>query len=205
MPIAVVLRNSIQVNLFADVLLSAVRLEGITEILLCSGFFQEGRGKFSASAHRDLARAMTESEAEVITVGVHNGGWRHDYESFVNALRAEGASVDSRRMSSYHWHAKVAIVSDGEGPLAGIIGSSNMTRSAFGDSAPFNFEADVVLWSVRAEARGFDVLGETEAANRDVRYDLIRANYSPSENFGLSEADRLAELRAQILGATQSA
>lgn len=44
------------------------------------------------------------------------------------------------------WHAKVFLAKQGKAPLVGIIGSSNITRRAFGLDKDFNYECDVVFW-----------------------------------------------------------
>ena len=44
------------------------------------------------------------------------------------------------------WHAKVFLAKQGNVPLVGIIGSSNITRRAFGLAKDFNYECDVVFW-----------------------------------------------------------
>ncbi|AXJ05418.1 hypothetical protein CFN16_15200 [Pseudomonas fluorescens] len=44
------------------------------------------------------------------------------------------------------WHAKVFLAKQGNVPLVGIVGSSNITRRAFGLDKDFNYECDVVFW-----------------------------------------------------------
>jgi hypothetical protein len=49
---------------------------------------------------------------------------------------------------SGRWHAKVALAVVSGSPVAGIVGSSNLTGPAYGvDRRVFNNETDVVLWT----------------------------------------------------------
>ena len=84
----------------------------------------------------------------------NNGIWKGDFDSFVLGLRTfdcpccgKPLNVQKRRIKRYHWHAKIFLASNSQGPQLGIIGSSNITSRAFGLTEAWNFEADVILWN----------------------------------------------------------
>ncbi|MHB1841841.1 MAG: hypothetical protein ACYCO4_01800 [Sulfobacillus sp.] len=85
--------------------------------------------------------------------------------------------------------------------LLAIIGSSNVTRPAFGTIGTFNIEADVVLWEDSVPGLKSVMLGVLEELEPNA-LGVIRANYNPTVNGPLNA--RLAELEQRILG-TQEA
>ncbi len=150
--IAIVLRKSETENKFREVILGAFKQDGFVDIHICSGFFQE-RGKYFASNCFIANAAKISCKRNVNTVGVYNGIWKGDFDSFVAGLRKIKCScgtplnVIKRKIKRYHWHAKIFIASDSNGPQLGVIGSSNITSRAFGLTTAWNFEADVILWN----------------------------------------------------------
>lgn len=202
MSIAILLRNQQTPNIFRDLLLNAVQLPDIKEIIICSGFFQNNFNKsvYCASTEGNLAQKLAASNAEVITVGIHNAQWKFSFDDFNNSLTTAGVNLAVRKVSGYKWHAKVFIASTKNGPVFSLVGSSNMTRNAFSTSTPFNYEADVALWIPQAKGVSSavnGVLSESSPSN------IIRTSYSPNKNGGLTIRERLTQLRNDILRTTE--
>lgn len=203
MSIAIILRNRQTPNLFRNLLLSAIQIPNLTEIIICSGFFQDNfmKSAYCASGEGNLARSLAKSKAQVITVGIHNTQWRYSFDNFNNSLANAGVNLAVRKKSGYKWHAKVFIASTKNGPIFSLIGSSNMTRNAFSTSKPFNYEADVALWVPQAKgvnAAVGNVLSETAPL------DVILTSYSPGRNGGLTIKNRLTQLREDIINSTDA-
>lgn len=200
MSIAIILRNQMVPNIFRNLLLSGIQLPNLTEVIFCSGFFQESRrSTYNVSLEGGLAHSLCNSKAKVITVGVHSHTWRQSFDNFNKALITAGANVTIRKVRSDKWHAKVFIASTKNGPVFSLIGSSNMTRPAFSTSKPFNYEADVALWVPQAKGVSTairNVLIESSPL------DVIQTTYSPNKNGGLSVRERLTQLRQDILDTT---
>ncbi|HBY5154950.1 phospholipase D family protein [Klebsiella pneumoniae] len=202
MSIAIILRNQMAPNIFRDLLLRGIKLPNLTEIIFCSGFYQEsGNSNYNVSLEGGLAHSLSNSRAKVITVGVHSYAWRQSFVDFNKALTTAGVNVTTRKVRGDKWHAKVFIASTKNGPVFSLIGSSNMTRPAFSTSKPFNYEADVALWVPQAKGVSTaiqSVLSESSP------FDVIRTTYSPNKNGGLSVKDRLTQLRQDILDSTDA-
>jgi hypothetical protein len=199
--IAIILRNKKTPNLFRNLLLSAIRIPNLTEIIICSGFYQEGRNSsYRASLEGGLAHLLAVSGAKVVTVGIHSYSWRQSFHDFNKALKSAGVNLDIRNVRGDKWHSKVLIASTTNGPVFSLIGSSNITRPAFSTTKPFNYETDVALWV--PQAKGVNaaiqaVLSENRPS------DVIRTTYSPSKNGGLTVKGRLTQLRQDIFDSTE--
>lgn len=206
MPLAITLRTNLQANHFNRIFVTALNTGVPDEVLLCSGFFQENlRGSaFQASLEPGFVTGLVANKIRLTTVGIHHAGWFGSYQTFRNNLVRRGVTLTALYKPSLKWHAKIAIFKQAGDPVLGIIGSSNMTSSAFGTlSNPipprnFNYESDVIIWdeSRISIAKILDELQSADGANQQV----IRAPYLPDENSGLSVADRLAFLEREVLG-----
>ena len=102
------------------------------------------------------------------------------------------------RMPSMGWHAKFFLAKQGTVPLVGIIGSSNITKRAFGIDKVFNYECDVVFWDETV----LDIDRAMSAAIGDPGEisDVIVTNYDdnhPANRQPLQ--DRLLSLEVEIL------
>lgn len=201
MTIALLFRNTASTNLFRDAVLAATGISGATEVLICSGFFQNHfKGSaYCATTEGGLASKLAASGANVVSIGVHNASWKLAFLAFNSALSAAGVKLSTKHVKGYHWHAKVFMVSTVRGPVFAAIGSSNLTRNAFSTTIPFNYEADVLLWV--PQARGVSLLVR-QVLNDARAIDVIRAPYSVPRNGGLTLRARLRDLRAQILAAS---
>ena len=192
MNLAVALRTNASNNLFRNALISAINSGVGDTAYLCSGFFQEnhGRNHYRVSNDGNLIRTLAQNRINLVTVGVYNAQWRPAYDRFVSNLRHAGISVVQRVAS--RWHAKVFILDKGTKSIFGIIGSSNLTRRAFGISDPFNYECDVYLWDKKEKK--IDKTLKELIDNYDDKY-LIKSEYLLRENKNLSINDKLKEIK----------
>jgi len=198
--IAIFLRNDPRTNRFRRAILGTLRCSTVDTALMCSGFFQDD-GKYSAGSdidvitHRSSALALT-------TLGLYSYSWKIQYDDFINQLmaknRAPHFSVTKKRIPGMGWHAKVFIAKRGPDPVVAVIGSSNITRRAFGEFAPFNYECDVVMWEesdahINSAIEG--AIGDAGGDNLDVVVSTYRpdhrANRQPLQN-------RLRVLEAEL-------
>ena len=139
---------------------------GIDEVFICSGYFQEKHMKFhpeyEATKEEHFGKTLAKKLSEIKTVTLvgakakadtsdeFSKAWFESYKNFHNALKAERDSKSG--LSAYidkngNWHAKEFIALKNGKVVAGVIGSSNFTRLAFGENQGyFNEEADVMLY-----------------------------------------------------------
>lgn len=143
------MRKTGSLNKFRAAILGALRTDIVDNALLCSGFFQDD-GRYSAGADFDLTSHRSCSPLKITALGLYSYSWKAQYSSFFAQLQAQNAcvcfSAVQKRIPSMGWHAKVFLAKRGNTPLVGIIGSSNITRRAFGLDKDFNYECDVVFW-----------------------------------------------------------
>lgn len=147
--VAIFLRKSGSTNKFRAAILGTLRTDLVDNALLCSGFFQEN-ARYSAGADFDLISHRTGTPLKVTTLGLYSYSWKAQYATFFTQLQTQNKalcfSAIQMRIPSMGWHAKVFLAKGGNVPLVGIIGSSNITRRAFGLDKDFNHECDVVFW-----------------------------------------------------------
>jgi hypothetical protein len=146
--LAIILRKQLLFNRFRDLMISVINTGHGDNALLCSGFFQEDFKGYGYKASRELnfANVIAKNNVELTTVGVYHYSWKPSYLNFKNNLVAAGVNIKAKYMQGLNWHAKVFILSKGSDPIFGIIGSSNITRRAFGSIVDFNYECDTVIW-----------------------------------------------------------
>jgi hypothetical protein len=125
------------------------------------------------------------------------GIWKEQYEQFVQRLVREGVNVEAFYAPRRNWHAKIALRLDSNLPVAGIVGSSNLTRPAFDEPYNrWNFEGDVLIWPPSPDAtsyfRSSDLLGEARIGVLDA---LLDPNVTQP-----SEKDQLAAIYRDIMG-----
>lgn len=199
--VAIFLRKTGSVNKFRAAILGALRTDLVDNALLCSGFFQDD-GKYSAGADFDLISHRKCNPLTVTTLGLYSYSWKKQYSTFFTQLQANNKSpyfsAIQMRIPSMGWHAKVFLAKQGTVPLVGIIGSSNITRRAFGLDKDFNYECDVVFWDETEP----DIDKAMSAAIGDPGdiSDVIVTNYDdkhPANRQPLQ--DRLSSLEVEIL------
>lgn len=199
--VAIFLRKTGPVNKFRAAILGALRTDLVDNALLCSGFFQDD-AKYSAGMDFDLISHRKHNPLKVTTLGLYSYTWKAQYATFFTQLQAQNKcptfSAVQMRIPSMGWHAKVFLAKQGNVPLVGIIGSSNITRRAFGLDKDFNYECDVVFWDESVP----DIDSSMSAAIGDIDdiSDVIVTNYDdnhPANRQPLK--DRLMSLEAEIL------
>ena len=203
--VAIFLRQSEAINRFREVILRSFERHEFDQLHLCSGFFQE-RGTFSASSDLAASSPTWPCRKKVTAVGVYNGTWKPDFDQFIAGLEmiqcrcGMPLSVEKRRTRRYHWHAKIFIAGEDGSPALGIVGSSNLTRNAFGNSGSWNYEADVVLWNSSSVAANQVMANVLEGISNDAPQSVIVTSYNAEEppNGNLSLQDRLRFLRDEI-------
>jgi hypothetical protein len=192
MPMKIILRDQANINIFRDLIINTISLKIGDSIIICSGFFQQGRGGYFSSCEKCFCCQLKKSGKKITTIGIHNPNWLPEYRLFVNFLRQSGVNITGRLYKGFHWHAKVYLVLDKNKPIFGIIGSSNLTRNAFSSSAPFNVEVDVVMWNDGIP--NYDkIVNEILPSNNFDNYYTIQ--YNTEDNNNLKIEDRLNHLK----------
>lgn len=198
MAIAIILRNKLPVNKFRDLLIGSIKTKAGNKALLCSGFFQENfKGSpYQASQELNFANEVASSGIELNTVGIHNWAWKQSYKDFQNNMLSAGGNVNCYYKTGLKWHAKVFILFKDDSPIFGIIGSSNITRNAFGSLTNFNYECDVMIWPDTNVVINNWMNEQTESIESP--YDIIKAPYIAEMNNGITVQERLNNLAEEI-------
>lgn len=199
--VAIFLRKTGSINKFRAAILGALRTDLVDNALLCSGFFQDD-GKYSAGADFDLISHRMCNSLKVTTLGLYSYSWDAQYATFFAQLQAQNKchcfSAVQKRIPSMGWHAKVFLAKQGSNPLVGIIGSSNITRRAFGLDKHFNYECDVVFWDESVPEID-QAISEAIGDTGDVS-DVIVTNYDDTHRAnGQPLQARLSSLETEIL------
>lgn len=118
--------------------------------ILCSGYIWETTNRYAVLADGLLPviqSACTSGELTTVAGRFTGGDYRKYYQNFVSRIRASGVTVHAKHAPDGNWHAKIAIRTHRGRPIAALIGSSNLTRPAYGlNIEGWNFEADVLIW-----------------------------------------------------------
>lgn len=199
--VAIFLRKSGAVNKFRNAILNTLRTNLVDNAILCSGFFQD-TPKYSAGADFDLVSHRAGAPLSITTLGLYSYSWKAQYAAFFTQLKGKNISTSfsatQKRIPSMGWHAKVFLAKSGPKPLVGIIGSSNITRRAFGIFKDFNYECDVVMWDETVPAINAAInsaIGDTGGVS-----DVIVTNYDENHPANQQPLDnRLLLLEAEIL------
>lgn len=216
--IALVLSTTPSYNVYRAALEKAFRSGAYDHFLISSGFFHERvntRGPFHASDA--FATAVLPSGSTVTVVGAYDPA-STEFDDFVKkidaGLNAVGGPVTvtkrrSLRRYANHWHAKIFIAREGQTHRFAVVGSSNLTRSAF-DLTASNNEADVLLWDdshITTCQLVNAALGRppdeqiVNASNPSV----IVSNYDPTDQRNSAQGslnDRLQNLWNDVIAAT---
>ena len=199
--IALFLRKDPSTNKFRRTILNTLRSPLIDEALICSGFFQDD-SKYSAGDELDIAEHRPGSPLHVTVLGLYSYSWKTQYASFFSKLQAKNSSPNfsavQKRIPSMGWHAKVFLAKHAGKPMVGIVGSSNITRRAFGELKDFNYECDVVMW----DQRQIEINDAVERAigGEEGISDVVVANYDRQHRANRMELDsRLLALESEIL------
>lgn len=203
MTFKVIFRQNRNYNHFREWMIRALNYSGADTAVICSGFFQENfRGsRFGLTNDRRFI-AATKSK-EIITIGIHNNTWLPSYRNFRNNFYRHNPNITALVSNRMRWHAKVFLLISKGQPCFAIVGSSNMTSSAFGSPRivnNFNYEADVVIWnSSNSKVSNYFSESFPELLDSDIMARQISLSYKPEDNFGRSELDRLHEIEEMLM------
>ena len=141
-------------------LVGLCRFTGAGDLILCTGYVWEDAIGYSV-LHDDLLASIGQGigQSQVRLVAGKFGDdskwpyWETKYRTFFNRLRQAGINATAFIAPGRNWHAKIALRLDKTGkPIAGIVGSSNLTGPAYREKySNWNYEADVVLWKPTAD------------------------------------------------------
>jgi len=173
----------------------------VDEALLCSGFFQDD-AKYSTGADFDLIAHRSCSPLKLTTLGLYSYSWKAQYSTFFTQLQAKNAcacfTAVQKRIPSMGWHAKVFLAKAAGQPVVGVIGSSNVTRRAFGELKDFNYECDVVMWEESIAA--IDAVVNAAIGDPGDVSDVIVTNYDDNHRANRQPLQlRLLALEAEIM------
>jgi phosphatidylserine/phosphatidylglycerophosphate/cardiolipin synthase-like enzyme len=199
MGIQIILRQDASTSYFKRYFLALVQHTSLTELLICSGYFQEDLWGYSVLAD-DLLYAIqnhaNKSKIKLIVVGgkfQSRSGvidqWEVAYHKFVYKVQQAGISYDAYLAKKNNWHAKIAIARGQKKFIGAIVGSSNLTRPAFEENYnKFNFECDVVLFPDKEAA----TFSNKSDSNNDSPFAPIVAELAR----GVSQANELSRIEA---------
>lgn len=203
MAFKVIFRKNRAHNHFREWLIKALNYPNADMAVICSGFFQENfkGSKFALTSDRRFMQA-TQNKC-IVTVGIHNNMWLPAYRDFRRNFLKNNPGLYALISKRLKWHAKVFLLFSNGRPCFAIIGSSNMTSSAFGSPSfvkNYNYEADVVIWNSSIhEVNSY--FAETYRDNEDYDRDEISLSYNEKDNFGKTELDRLNEIQDMLIDA----
>jgi hypothetical protein len=154
--IAIALRTNENISYFRRNLISLLSYPDFTKIVICSGYFQEN---YKGSAYRILNDGILSTilsnpnykNIEYIIVGGQFGViktdlWRLSFNKFLSGLKVNKINFKAFVDPKGKWHAKISIGIENSIPKTVLIGSSNMSRPAYGEpNHYFNIEADILL------------------------------------------------------------
>lgn len=217
MGVAIILRSEANLSLYKEIMMSAIKSEIGNNALLCSGFFQENQNGHLYRVTDEFDFEGTEfincfpKSFELKIVGVYNNIWREAYNNFARSLASNTMiSMEAYLKTSFNWHAKVFILRKDEKPIMGIIGSSNMTRRAFGScdstrSGDYNVESDAIIWCdnkyspKRILEKNIDSYESHKHEKAFNPHNIINLRYDMEDNYGLNEEERLEYIYEEIL------
>lgn len=196
MGIKIFFRNNVNKNNFRQIVTEIPLKTNVDEAVLCSGFFQEGKGQYYASIENSFCRTLAQKNIRITTIGVHNWAWKKDYFDFVHNLRLAGVHVTGLYKPNFHWHAKILLYKYMGTYVCGIIGSSNLTRNAFSLSSPFNYEADILLYNSNILPKHTIDSIISENINPE---DVVDGIYSVENNGNMTIEERLSSIEEKLL------
>ncbi len=150
MPLKITLRQDYSLSYFRHLMRLLLTSPIGDSAIICSGYVSEGPrySVLSDGLLNLIDQGCTNGEVTTVAGMFENEypQYLQTYCDFVRRLRTI-KNVHSYRSTLNNWHAKVAIRTQAGNPVAAIIGSSNLTGPAYGESIHrWNIEADVLLW-----------------------------------------------------------
>ena len=218
--LAVVLSTTPSHNVFRRVIEGSFNSGYLTDFMICSGFFHERTNKQGAFYASDAFKsAILPNSSKVTVVGAYDPA-STEFDDFCTTLtfnlkKKNGDKVPlmQRRAAKKYankWHAKIYIAKQHTSHRLAVIGSSNLTRSAFSPS-PSNNESDVIIWDdSHAKTRRIidSVISDEEPTNSLIGeggQTVIVGNYNQSDkrnNYHGPMQDRLNRIWQDVISAT---
>jgi hypothetical protein len=218
--IALIISTIPSFNVYRTALETAFHSGHYDHFLICSGFFHErinSKGAFYAS---DAFSGATLPNGGTVTVVGAYEPTATEFDVFVAKLRTGLNSAGkptinvtqrrSLRKYANHWHAKIFIAREATNNRLALVGSSNLTRSAF-NSVASNNEADVLIWDdshlpTRQIVNAALDFQQTDETNNVSNPAIFVSNYEPNDSRNSIQGslnDRLSQLWNDVLAATQ--
>lgn len=128
------------------------------------------------------------------------------YEAFlsntINFLMSKKKNIHIDAYIHNNWHAKVSVRADNGTPFAAIIGSSNLTSTAYGIFANnFNSECDVLIWRSdypKSKKFSFNYDQNTDVVNDKNIHFLSKFEYVLFETLPGGEEERLTDVYREL-------
>jgi len=202
--IAIFLRKNWKVNRFRNAIKTTFYSKDITEMILCSGFFQENQ-YFEASESFKSKKCNLKT---LKLVGIYSYTWKTQFNDFKNNIILKNCpsclTVIKYKIPGMKWHAKIMIGKINNNPVIATIGSSNITGRAFGIQKNFNYESDIILWDESIDSINKQMNNEIEEFidNSD---EVIISDYSEDDwrNGTESLNDKIKQLENDIFKVAQ--
>ena len=120
--------------------------------MLCSGYiWQPDNGRYNVlddSLRQSIVSGCIGGTLTTVAGKFSSAYYKDYYRNFISDLRLNGVNVIAYYAPRKNWHAKIAIRTNQDCPVAALVGSSNLTGPAYGiDRNSWNYEADVLIWS----------------------------------------------------------
>ncbi len=170
------------------------------ELIISSGYIAECKS-FSASGSLlpHIINAIKNKNSKLKKITTIAGKIRYKYykdryKIFVNNLVSQfSGQIIINPIYFNNWHAKVSIKISGRKPIAAIIGSSNLTSTAYGLMGKWNWnrECDVVIWDNDCKECSIIFRELIDIKDQDIIY-------FKSIDKGPSEKERLKEFYDEI-------
>lgn len=153
MGLMILFRKTGNTNPFREALHNLIQLRG-EKLIITSGYISEGT--FSLLENRNMLPFLNVAENNGLKEIILAAGkfsrypeWIERYRNFVRRLdHSVGPKINVKPYLFQNWHAKVSLKILNRTPIAAIIGSSNLTSTAYGlNRNNFNRECDVVIWN----------------------------------------------------------
>lgn len=219
MGMIITLRDSSDKSYFKEIMLDLFNKFTIDEVLICSGYFQEelpykdknNKQQVSTykatldidSNHQNLVTKLRNVD-RITTVGIKADAgsyWNTSYRNFVQNLRN---SLGTGVVTAYvdkdgSWYAKEMIMLYQGHAVAGIIGSSNFTKAAYGSyqNQNYNIEADTIIYKSEVDTAMAQLAAVLREDGGEDSF-IIVAPYDANQNNG-DETDLLDKQYQRVM------
>lgn len=198
MSIEITLRRKNDYSPFRQKLLQVCKFPVKGYLILCTGYIWED-SKYSILDDDLLSSIYKNNKILCIAGKIDDVKWLGSYKNFVQKLKTKVKCVKAVTVPEKNWHAKIALkLDEKQNPIVAIIGSSNLTRPAYGENPEYdwNYECDVIIW--RDEKTKASYSEGSDPSDIDDLYAVINAIPDPKVSQP-TMAERLIALKEEIL------